>query len=323
MRNARELLIASKEYAREDRWVSWWYLVSTVALIAGLFVAAISSLPLPLRIMASVAAGLVWVRLFIIYHDCQHQAMFSGSRVARSLLAVFGLLTGSPASVWRRSHDHHHKHNSKIIGAHIGSFPIMTTQSYENSVSTTKFAYAASRHPLTIALGYLTVFLWGMSLRPFLQNPRRHFDGAVAFLVSVGTMVYLGTHGIDMMLLGMTIPLAIASALGAYLFYAQHNYPAAFLKPNSEWNHVDAALHSSSFVAMSPLMHWFTGNIGYHHVHHLNALIPFYRLPETMEALVELQSPGVTSLSWRDVIACLRLKLWSPEMGKFVGFRGK
>ena len=74
---------------------------------------------------------------------------------------------------------------------------------------------------------------------------------------------------------------------------------------------------------MSPLMHWFTGNIGYHHVHHLNALIPFYRLPETMEALVELQSPGVTSLSWRDVIACLRLKLWSPEMGKFVGFRGK
>ena len=121
----------------------------------------------------------------------------------------------------------------------------------------------------------------------------------------------------------MTIPIMIASAMGAYLFYAQHNYPTARLKPNSEWSHVDAALNASSYIAMSPLMHWFTGNIGYHHVHHLNAQIPFYRLPEAMASLEELQAPGITTLKLGDVLACLRLKLWSPEQNRFVTFAGK
>ena len=75
-------------------------------------------------------------------------------------------------------------------------------------------------------------------------------------------------------------------------------------------------------MTMGPVMHWFTGNIGYHHVHHLNARIPFYRLPEAMAALEELQSPGTTSLKPRDIIACLRLKLWSPEKAKLVTFTG-
>ena len=121
----------------------------------------------------------------------------------------------------------------------------------------------------------------------------------------------------------MAIPIMIASAMGAYLFYAQHNFPTARLKPNSEWSHVDAALNASSYIAMSPLMHWFTGNIGYHHVHHLNAQIPFYRLPEAMASLEELQEPGITTLKFGDVLACLRLKLWSPEQNRFVTFAGK
>ena len=147
-------------------------------------------------------------------------------------------------------------------------------------------------------------------------------DGGLAVLVNLAVMTYLATVGLDVMFLGMIVPLLVASSLGAYLFYAQHNYPAARLKPRSQWSHVEAALHSSSFIAMGPLMNWFTGNIGYHHVHHLNARIPFYRLPEAMTALEELQSPGTTSLNPRDIAACLRLKLWSPEEGRFVGFNG-
>ena len=81
-------------------------------------------------------------------------------------------------------------------------------------------------------------------------------------------------------------------------------------------------MHSSSFIAMGPLMNWFTGNIGYHHVHHLNARIPFYRLREAMAALEELQSPGTTSLHPQDIAACLRLKLWDPEEKRLVGFSG-
>jgi omega-6 fatty acid desaturase (delta-12 desaturase) len=119
----------------------------------------------------------------------------------------------------------------------------------------------------------------------------------------------------------VVIPFTIASAMGAYLFYAQHNFPGVQFRSREEWNYVFAALQSSSYIRMSRLMSWFTGNIGYHHVHHLNALIPFYRLPEAMAALEELQTPLTTSLRPRDVFNCLRLKLWETDTDTLVPLR--
>jgi len=320
MRTAKELLIASKEFADERRWLSWWHLVSTlVALVAALAV-AVSDIHWSLRGLASVVAGLVGVRIFIIYHDFQHGAILRNSWLATCLMYLYGISMLNPPSAWNRSHDHHHKHNSKTFGASIGSFPIMTTESYANATSAERFAYKAARHPLIMVLGYFTVFLWGMCLRPFLQGPKRHFDGGLSIVVHFGLMIYVGTLGLDLLLFSLIIPSFVASSLGAYLFYAQHNYPDARLKPRSEWSHVEAALHSSSYITMGSVMHWFTGNIGYHHVHHLNHRIPFYRLPEAMASLEELQSPGKTSLRPADIAACLRLKLWSAREDRFVGF---
>lgn len=321
-RSAKELLIASKAFAAEYRWLSWWHLWSTLAVLAGLIVAAMCDLPWGVRIIASVSAGLVCVRLFIVYHDYQHRAILANSLVADAVMGLYGVIMMNPPSVWKRSHDHHHKNNSKNFGANIGSYPVMTTQAYAEATPAERWSYAATRHPLTMLFGYFTVFLWGMCLRPFLVNPRKHIDGGLAIVVNAALMIVLWRAGVDDMLLGMLVPLLVASALGAYLFYAQHNYPTAKLLPRTEWRHVDAALHSSSFIAMGPIMNWFTGNIGYHHVHHLNALIPFYRLPEAMAALEELQTPGTTSLRLGDVAACLRLKLWSTEKNRFVDFNG-
>ncbi|MDP6557369.1 MAG: fatty acid desaturase [Pirellulaceae bacterium] len=322
MRTAKELLVASKEFAREYRWLSWWHLGSTFTVLAVLVAIAVSDLHWAIRAASSVLSGLVGVRLFIIYHDFQHGAVLRDSRFAALLMSLYGVVMLNPPSAWNRSHDHHHKHNSKTFGASIGSFPIMTTETYASASAAERFAYAAARHPLIMVLGYFTVFLWGMCLRPFLLNPRRHFDGAISIVVHVGLLIYLGVLGLDIMLFGLFVPSLLASSLGAYLFYAQHNYPAAKLRLRSEWSHVEAALHSSSYIAMGPLMNWFTGNIGYHHVHHLNARIPFYRLPEAMASLKELQSPGTTSLRPVDIAACLRLKLWSPDKDQFVGVNG-
>lgn len=322
MRTEKELLVASKDYASENLWRSWWYLLSTVGLLVGLLVVAVSDLPWGLRAASSVVAGLVGIRLFILYHDYQHRAIFSNSPIAGFLMTFYGLIMLNPPSIWNRSHNHHHKNNSKTFGANIGSFPIMTTHAYANASSAERFSYAAARHPFTMMLGYFTVFLWGMCLRPFLRSPKKHFDGGLAILVNFALLASLWCFGMDVMLLGMVIPSLVATSFGTYLFYAQHNFPAAKLKPRAQWSHVEAALHSSSFIAMGPLMSWFTGNIGYHHIHHLNARIPFYRLPEAMSALEELQSPGTTSLHLRDMVACLRLKLWSPEEERFVNFKG-
>ncbi|QDU93497.1 fatty acid desaturase family protein [Lignipirellula cremea] len=320
MRTAKELLVASKEFASENRWVSWWHLWSTLVVLAAFVALAVNDLPWTIRILASTAAGLVSVRLFIIYHDYQHHAILRTAPLAKLIMWGYGIFLLNPSSVWIRSHDHHHKNNSKTFGANIGSYPVMTTQAYANATFGERFAYAAARHPLTMLLGYFTVFLIGMCLRPFLLSPRRHYDAGLAMVVHFSAMAYLASFGLDVMVLGLLYPSMVASALGAYLFYAQHNYPDARLKPRSEWSHVEAALHSSSYIAMNPLMNWLTGNIGYHHVHHLNARIPFYRLPEAMAALEELQSPGVTTLGLRGILSCLRLKLWSPEEDRFVGF---
>jgi len=313
-RSSKDLLLASKEYAVEHRWLSWWHLASTIVVYSALFAVTCLDLSIPVRIVTSVLSGLVLVRLFILYHDFEHGAILKGSRLAATILNGYGIYALNPRSIWNRSHDHHHKNNSKIYGASIGSYPIMTRETYEQSSKWERFAYRASRHWLTIACGYLTIFIYGMCLRSLMVNPKRHWDSALSLLGHVGLIVGLWYFGSwPAVLLAVVIPFTIASGMGAYLFYAQHNFPGVQFRNRDEWNYVFAALQSSSYIRMSRLMSWFTGNIGYHHVHHLNALIPFYRLPEAMADLEELQAPLTTSLRPRDVFNCLRLKLWETD----------
>jgi omega-6 fatty acid desaturase (delta-12 desaturase) len=115
------------------------------------------------------------------------------------------------------------------------------------------------------------------------------------------------------------IPFFLSTAIGAYLFYAQHNFPGVIFQANEDWAYETAALKSSSYMQTNAFWAWVTANIGYHHVHHLNSRIPFYRLPEVMKALPELQGATITTLSFKDIRACLKLKIWDPEQQKMVG----
>lgn len=321
MRNPKELLMASKAFTTEIRWLSWWHLFSSIGIYLGLVALIFLPIPLVFRVIASVVSGLLIVRLFIIYHDYQHGAILRRSFLARSLMYVYGLFVLSPPSVWNHSHDHHHKHNSRSSGVNTGSFPLMTREEYKTSSIGKRIQYAISRHPLTISLGYLTVFMYGMSVRSFFIHPAKHLDAGLAVLMHIGLYAFCLQFGWVTAVLALTLPLTIACGLGSYLFYAQHNFPSCQLHRREDWHYVAAALKSSSYIRMGALMNWFTGNVGYHHVHHLNAKIPFYRLPEAMRSLQELQSPGETSLHPRDVLACFRLKLWDPNLGQFVSFR--
>ena len=120
--------------------------------------------------------------------------------------------------------------------------------------------------------------------------------------------------------LTVVLPLAVAFASGAYLFYVQHNFDGMHVQPRESWTFTRAALESSSYLKTGPLLQWFTGNIGFHHVHHLNATIPFYRLPDVMAALPELQHPSTITLTPRDIAASFKLKLWDPEQNRMVGY---
>ena len=119
----------------------------------------------------------------------------------------------------------------------------------------------------------------------------------------------------------MLLPITLASALGSYLFFAQHSFKRMQIISPESWTYYRAALQSSSHMQLNKLMQWFTGNIGYHHIHHLNTGIPFYRLPEAMAAIPELQSPVTTSLALRDVIDCFNSALWDEDLQRMVSFR--
>jgi omega-6 fatty acid desaturase (delta-12 desaturase) len=319
----RDLIKATVPYIRERAWQSWWHLLSTVGLFAACLTVGAMPFPWYIRLLSGILGGLVLCRLFIIYHDHQHGTILRGSRVADILMTTFGILFLNPPSTWNASHNHHHKHNGKIRSASIGSFPVMTVEAYGRASRGTRIGYAISRSWVTIMFAWVTVFLLAMTVQSLVRRPRKHLDCAVAVVIHVALWVLLIMFAPGALLFSFIVPLAIGAALGAYLFYVQHNFPAVNLGDQSEWDYIFAAMHSSSFLDTNRLMHWFTGNIGYHHIHHLNARIPFYRLPEVMKALPELQSPGRTSLSPRQIFACCRLKLWDAQRGAMVGFNGK
>ncbi|MCM0606038.1 MAG: fatty acid desaturase [Xanthomonadaceae bacterium] len=321
MKTFLELLEETKEFTHENRALSWFHLLFTFLVIAvSCYATTVDSLPMTLRLISSLVMGLTIVRGFIIYHDYQHGAIFRASKPAKWILSVYGVLVLNPPSIWKRSHNYHHKNNSQIVSSSIGSFPIMNKLDYMNAKTSTKILYRLARNPLTILFGYFTIFIIGMCLKSFLKDPKRHADSAIALVVNLALTIYVAQFGAEIFFLSFFIPLFISCAAGAYLFYIQHNFPDMKLKPRTEWSYLFAALYSSSYMEASWLMHWFTGNIGYHHVHHLNPLIPFYNLPRAMAAVPELQNPGRTSLMPYDIYKCFKLKLWDEMAQKMVSF---
>ncbi len=297
-------------------------MLSTAFLLAAALAGTLSNFHLAAKIVCSLFTGLLILRFFVIYHDQQHLAILAHSRVAEGLMRAFGIFALSPSSVWRSSHNHHHTHNSKLRGSHIGSFPIMTSENFLKSSKATRFNYLFMRHPMTILFGYVFVFLHGMCLYPFLNKPREHADCLIALVlhlvVAVAITYFFGWLAL---LLTLIIPFFIADAIGTYLFYAQHNFPGVSFSDNAGWTYDKAALESSSYMKTGLFWAWFTANIGYHHIHHLNARIPFYRLPEVAEAIPELKNPRMTSLHPMEIIRCLGLKVWDVESQRMIGVR--
>ncbi|MFP2931851.1 fatty acid desaturase family protein [Pyxidicoccus sp. 3LG] len=317
------LLARTRPFAAQDAARTGWNIAATLGALAVAITIAAAAPWWPLRVAGTVLEALVLVRSFILYHDFMHGALLPGSRVTRLLFHAQGMLLLTPARIWNDTHNHHHANTARIAASAAGTFTTWTTDTWRKASRWQRLAYVVERHPLTFVFGYFTAFLVGLCLVPFLKNPRRYWASGVAVLLHVALSVLVWRlFGPGVYLSAFLGPLFIGYALGVYLFYSQHNFPDVGIRPDDQWTHADAALEASSYMACGPVVSWFTGNIGYHHVHHLNPRIPFYRLPEAMAALPELQRPRVTTLRPRDVLACLRQNLWDPELGRMVRYPG-
>jgi omega-6 fatty acid desaturase (delta-12 desaturase) len=313
----------TRAYAKDYFWKSWWCIFSTALFLAAASVGTFPALPVPLRVFSSVLTGLLMVRLFVIYHDQQHHAILPKSWLAELLMRLYGIWVLCPSSIWRSSHDHHHQHNSQLRGSNIGSYPIMTKEQFQKSSAGDRFKYLLMRHPLTILFGYVSVFLFGMVIFPLVHSPRKHYDCLLALSMHLMLAVMLVVlFGWWTMILALMIPRLLSGALGSYLFYAQHNFPGVVFNDKAGWTFEKAALVSSSYLKTSRVMAWFIANIGYHHIHHINHRVPFYRLPEVQREIPEFRQVKITTLHPLEILRCLRLKVWCVETQRMVGVRG-
>ena len=322
LRVGKELIKATVPFARESVRRSWWHVGSTFAMLASALVGAGIASWWPLRLMFSLLAAMLMVRAFITYHDYMHRAILVRSRIAWILFRVYSALALAPPRSWKKSHNYHHGHVGQISSASIGAFPIMTTQMWHEASRAMRTRYRIIRHPLTVIAGYVTIFFISITLLPLFRNPLRHWDSLLA-LVSHGALIaVLWIYGgFDTAFFVVLLPMSIASALGSYLFFAQHSFKRMHILSEEAWTYYRAAMETSSYMRLNRVMQWFTGNIGFHHIHHLNVRIPFYRLPEVMDAIPELQSPVTTTLSLGDIRDCFQCCLWDEDRQRVVSYR--
>lgn len=318
----RDLFKDTLPFGVESISTSWRVVGSTfLMLLAALCGAALTS-AWPLRLSFSVLSALLLMRAFITYHDYMHNAILSRSRVAWWLFRVYSAFALTPPRSWKNSHNSHHGDVGKIDAASVGAFATMTTDMWRDASLAQRIAYRVERHPLTIMSGYFTIFFLSVTLLPFLRSPARHWDSLLVLLGHGSLIAVLWTFGgFDVAFFVVLLPMTIASMIGSYLFFAQHSFENMQVLSAQTWTSRRAAIASSSYLKMNNVMRWFTGNIGYHHIHHVNVRIPFYRLPEVMDAIPELQSPVTITLSLKDVMACFRCCLWDEGLQRMVSYR--
>lgn len=319
MLKGKHLIIATKSFAKENRFLSWYYTLSTLTVLLLTLAITLAPIYFPLRLLASVFAGLITVRMFVIYHDYLHESILQKSKLADILFATIGMYVLAPKTVWKRTHDYHHKHNSKFYKLSIGSYPVYTKHKFQNCTRRERFNYLFVRHPLIIVLGYIFTFMYGMCINPVMNGFKKHIDSFFALVFHfLGQFCIVYFLGWETLLVFSVIPSFVSGAIGSYLFYVQHNFPGVHFHADQEWTYESSALESSSHLVMGPFLNWITGNIGYHHIHHLNSKIPFYKLPYVMNHFKELQNPKTISLAFKDIIACFKLKVWDTEKKKMI-----
>lgn len=310
-------------FQNPDKWRSNWQIVNSlipyVILFAGAWYAMQVSYWLALPIIV-VAAGFV-IRLFIIFHDCGHRSFFKSRRANDIWGVITGILTFTPYHYWRASHARHHATSANLDQRGFGDVWMMTVAEYKKASKFERLKYRLYRNPLVMfLLGPLFMSLVTHRFVRYKANRAERLSVygtnvaivAMALLVSwaIGWKAYLAIQ----------LPIMfVAQVMGIWLFYVQHQFEETYWAPEGEWDYVTAAVAGSSYYRLPRVLEWVTGNIGFHHVHHLSPKIPNYLLRRCHEE--NPQFHRVKTLTIWESIRTFSLKLWDEENRRLIGWR--
>jgi omega-6 fatty acid desaturase (delta-12 desaturase) len=263
-------------------------------------------------------SGAFLLRSYIIFHDCSHGS-FMPSRRGNAWLGTFcGLLVLSPFVRWRHDHAVHHATSGDLDKRGIGDLPTLTVAEYRARSRRGRLAYRLFRNPI-VMFGVGPVFAMIIGPRIVARNaPPRMRSSVVRTDIALAVIAagLIWAIGIGDLLLVWAPAALFAGAVGIWLFYVQHQFEDAYWQRSDGWSYADAALRGSSFLNLPKLLQFFSGNIGYHHIHHLSVRIPNYNLQRAHEENPVFQS--VPTLSLGDGLRAVRLKLWDEERARMV-----
>ncbi len=312
------------EFRHPNKLSSIWQLTTTLTLYFASWFAMYWCLSISywLTLLLAVPTALLTVRLFIIQHDCGHRSFFKSKRANDLVGSLLGILTCTPYHNWRREHALHHATSGDLERrGKSGEIWTLTVEEYRQAHWLLRLKYRLYRNPLILfvfgapyhfvihqRLTYLIPKTWKRERRGV------HLNNLGLLLAFAGISLLIG----PLYTLIIQLPvMTIAATVGVWLFYVQHQYEDAFWE-REDWDYVDAAIAGSSYYRLPKILQWFTGNIGLHHIHHLDSKIPNYHLQKCHN-----ENPAfheVTQFSLRESIPCMFLKLWDEEQGKMVGF---
>ncbi|MDO7904837.1 fatty acid desaturase [Paenibacillus sp. JX-17] len=297
-------------------------MVNTIVPLIALWAAAYFALSvsfwlaLPLTI---VAAGFV-IRTFIIFHDCCHGSFFKSRRANDIIGTLTGVITLTPYMQWKYSHSVHHATSSNLDKRGTGDIWIMTVDEYTEAPWYVKLGYRFYRNPFVLfGLGPIAVFLiqYRFNRRGAKRKERTNVYVTNLFIVLLYTALCLLVGWKAFLLIQLPV-FYTASMLGIWLFYVQHTFEDSYFENEEEWSYVQAAVEGSSYYKLPKMLQWMTGNIGFHHVHHLSPRVPNYYLEDAHEATPPLQK--ATTITITSSFKAISFRLWDEQTKSFMSF---
>ncbi|MDD2877466.1 MAG: fatty acid desaturase [Acidiphilium sp.] len=268
------------------------------------------------------AGAVLLLRLFMFQHDCGHGSFFSRRWANDAVGLMLGVLTLTPYTTWRAAHAVHHATTGNLDRRGIGDVTTLTVPEYRALPRWRRLQYRLYRHPAVLfGLGPVWLFLISNRIPP--GDPRRRWRDWLSVLgtnaaLAALLVVLILTLGPAAVLLGWLPAMVLAATIGVWLFYIQHQFEDTYWEARPQWDFQTAALRGASFYDLPRVLHWMTGNIGFHHIHHLSSRIPNYRLRACHEANAAFQAAPRLTL-WAS-LKCARLALWDTERRKLVPF---
>ncbi len=311
------------KYQKSSTWRATWQIINTLVPYAFLWwlMYVCLSVSLWLVVPLAVLAGAFLVRVFIIFHDCGHGSFFNSPRANDAVGFISGILTFTPYYHWRWEHAIHHGSAGDLDRRGTGDIWTLTVQEYLESSRWKKFAYRLARNPFILFV-VAPLFLFVVRQRfvtPGANRRERHSVYAMNLAI-LGMAVALScVFGVKAYLLIQLIALMTAGSAGLWLFYVQHQFEDVYWERGEDWSYTAAALQGSSFYKLPRVLQWFSGNIGFHHIHHLSPRIPNYNLEKCHQAdpLFQQVKPITLFASFKS----FTFRLWDEKRKKLVGYR--